>query len=45
MCKKIRNRRSYIVFKELYRFLCNEPGIEGITRRVFDMLDEAVLAV
>ena len=40
MCETIRNRRSYIVFKELYRFLCNEPSMENITRRVFKMLDE-----
>jgi len=36
---KIRNRRSYIAFKELYRFLSNEPGIEAVMQRVFDMLD------
>ena len=36
---KIRNRQSYITFKELYRFLSNEPGIEAIMQRFFDMLD------
>jgi len=36
---KIRNRRSYIAFKELYRFLSNEPGIKAVMQRVFDMLD------
>ena len=37
---KIRNRQSYnITFKELYRFLSNEPGIEAIMQRIFNMLD------
>ena len=37
---KIRNRQSYNTFKELYRFLSNEPCIKAIMQRVFDMLDE-----
>ena len=39
MTEKIRNRTSYLAFKELYRFLCNKPSIEDVVRRVFDMLD------
>ena len=36
---KIRNRQSYIKFKELYRFLSNEPSIEAVMQRIFNMLD------
>lgn len=36
---KIRNRQSYIAFKELYCFLNNEPCIEAIMQRIFDTLD------
>ena len=39
MTEKIRNRLSYIAFKELYRFLCNKPSIEEVVRWVFEMMD------
>ena len=41
MTEKIRNRKSYIAFKELYRFLCNKPSIEDIVRWVFGMMDKS----
>jgi hypothetical protein len=37
--QRIRNRASYLLFKQLYDFLNKKPGVADILRKFYDILD------
>jgi hypothetical protein len=37
--QRIRNRSSYLLFRQLYDFLKNKPEITSILRKFYDVLD------
>ena len=37
--RRIRNRASYLLFKQLYDFLKDNPGVVDILREIHDILD------